>query len=114
MRGPCAFHARYTRPRSMAHDGEKRRDPRVPLVLRVEYPGAPDAMRDVTEDLSAGGIFIRTTRELPLGARLPLHISFPGLLAPVEVEVEVVRGRPVHPDRPRARGRRAAIRAASR
>ena len=74
----------------MAQDGDKRRDPRVPLVLRVEYPGI-DAVRDVTENLSAGGLFIRTARELPIGARVPLQIGFPGLLAPLEVEVEVVR-----------------------
>jgi uncharacterized protein (TIGR02266 family) len=85
----------------MAHDGEKRRDPRVPLVLRVEYPGGPDtAMRDVTENLSVGGLFIRTSRELPAGARVPLQISFPGLLAPLEVEVEVVRRRQATPDDP--------------
>jgi uncharacterized protein (TIGR02266 family) len=78
----------------MARDGEKRRDPRVPLVLRVDYPDTPDAMRDVTENLSVGGLFIRTTRILAEGARVPLQIGFPGLLAPVEVEVEVVRRRP--------------------
>ncbi len=78
----------------MSRDSEKRRDPRVPLVLRVEYPDTPDAVRDVTENLSVGGLFIRTTRILAEGARVPLQISFPGLLAPVEVEVEVVRRRP--------------------
>jgi uncharacterized protein (TIGR02266 family) len=78
----------------MARDGEKRRDPRVPLVLRVDYPGSPDAVRDVTENLSVGGLFIRTARVLAEGARVPLQISFPGLLAPLEVEVEVVRRRP--------------------
>jgi uncharacterized protein (TIGR02266 family) len=84
----------------MAHDREKRRDPRVPLVLRVEYPGAPQAVRDVTENLSAGGLFIRTDRELAEGERLPLLISFPGLLDPIEVEVEVVRRRPPAPSAP--------------
>jgi uncharacterized protein (TIGR02266 family) len=84
----------------MTHDREKRRDPRVPLVLRVEYPGSPDAMRDVTENLSVGGLFIRTGRELPAGARVPLQISFPGLLAAVEVEVEVVRRRAPAPNDP--------------
>jgi uncharacterized protein (TIGR02266 family) len=78
----------------MAHDSEKRRDPRVPLVLRVEYPGSRAAMRDVTENLSVGGLFIRTDRDLAPGARVPLQISFPGLLPPLEVEVEVVRRRP--------------------
>jgi uncharacterized protein (TIGR02266 family) len=77
----------------MAHDKEKRRDPRVPLVLRVEYPGAPEAVQDVTENLSAGGLFVRTDRELSPGDRVPLQISFPGLLQPTEVQVEVVRRR---------------------
>jgi uncharacterized protein (TIGR02266 family) len=72
---------------------EKRRDPRVPLVLRVDYPGGP-AVRDATENLSAGGLFIRTDRDLREGDRVPLQVGFPGLLDPVEVEVEVVRRRP--------------------
>jgi uncharacterized protein (TIGR02266 family) len=72
---------------------EKRRDPRVPLVLRVDYPGREKALRDTTENLSAGGIFLRTDREFAVGDRIPLQISFPGLLAPVTVEVEVVRRR---------------------
>jgi uncharacterized protein (TIGR02266 family) len=85
----------------MAHDKEKRRDPRVPLVLRVDYPGAPQAVRDVTENLSAGGLFIRSDRDLKEGERLPLHVSFPGLLdPPLEVEVEVVRRRPPAPGGP--------------
>jgi uncharacterized protein (TIGR02266 family) len=84
----------------MAHDREKRRDPRVPLVLRVEYPGEPDALRDATENLSAGGLFIRTERTLADGERVPLVVSFPGLLDPIEVEVEVVRRRAASPAAP--------------
>lgn len=74
-------------------EGEKRRDPRVRLVLRVDYPGAPEFLRDATEDLSAGGIFVRTDRDLVPGERVPLQIGFPGLLEPLEVQVEVVRHR---------------------
>jgi uncharacterized protein (TIGR02266 family) len=77
---------------------EKRRDPRVPLVLRVDYPAGP-AIRDVTENLSAGGLFIRTDRDLRVGERVPLQIGFPGLLDPLEIEVEVVRRRGVGPSR---------------
>lgn len=78
----------------MPEGKDKRRDPRVPLVLRVEYPGTPTAVRDATENLSAGGLFIRTDRLLEPGSRVGLQLSFPGLLEPFEVEVEVVRARP--------------------
>lgn len=78
----------------MAEGKDNRRDPRVPLVLRVEYPGTPSAVRDATENLSAGGLFIRTDRVLDAGSRVGLLLSFPGLLEPFELEVEVVRVRP--------------------
>src|SRR5512134_167991 len=74
----------------MVQGKEKRRDPRVRLVLRVDWPDAP-AARGATENLSAGGLFVRTERELAVGARAVLEISFPRLLDPVQVEVEVVR-----------------------
>jgi uncharacterized protein (TIGR02266 family) len=79
---------------------EKRRDPRVPLVLRVDYPGVQQTVRDATENVSAGGLFIRTERDLRPGDRVPLAVSFPGLLDPVQVEVEVVRRRPQLGDEP--------------
>lgn len=72
---------------------EKRQHPRVPLLLRIDYPGAPD-FRDATENLSAGGLFIRTERPLALGERVPLLVSFPGLLQPLRLEVEVSWVRP--------------------
>lgn len=77
----------------MTMDGDdQRRHPRVPLLLRIDYPGAP-GFRDATENLSAGGLFIRTDRILPVGSLVPLVISFPGLLEPLEVEVEVAWAR---------------------
>jgi uncharacterized protein (TIGR02266 family) len=79
---------------------EKRRDPRVPLVLRVDHPGRRDAVQDATENLSAGGLFVRTDRTLVTGQRVPLQIGFPGLLQPLDVEVEVVRVRAAGPDAP--------------
>src|SRR5438046_9338537 len=78
----------------MPEGHEKRKDIRVPLILRVDYPGAREFVRDCTENLSAGGLFIRTDRELAPAERVPLVVSFPGLLEPVELEVEVVRRRP--------------------
>ena len=79
---------------------EKRAHPRFPLILAVDYPGAASTVRDYTENLSAGGLFIRTERDFEVGDRVTLLISFPELLEPAELEVEVVRirrGAPGHP-----------------
>ncbi len=73
--------------------GERRAHPRFPLILAVQYVGA-ESVLDYTENLSAGGLFIRTEREFDLGDRVTLVVSFPQLLEPVELQVEVTRRRP--------------------
>jgi CheY-like chemotaxis protein len=70
------------------------------MFLHVSYPGS--APNDCTENISDTGLFIRSGRRLELGERIPLMLSFPGLLDPMAMEVEVVRQRP--PDTIRAGG----------
>jgi uncharacterized protein (TIGR02266 family) len=72
---------------------ERRAHPRFPLILAVQYAGA-ESVLDYTENLSAAGLFIRTERDFAVGERIDLVVSFPQLLEPVELEVEVVRARP--------------------
>ena len=67
-------------------DDDKRRHERRGVVLRVDYDGAADLLEDYTENLSAGGTFVVTTRELVVGTSVRLVLSFPGLLQPVTVE----------------------------
>jgi uncharacterized protein (TIGR02266 family) len=88
----------------MAHNGatmssERRAHPRFPLILAVQYAGA-ESVLDYTENLSAGGLFIRTEREFEVGERVTLVISFPQLLEPLELLVEIVRCRGPGPDAP--------------
>jgi uncharacterized protein (TIGR02266 family) len=71
---------------------ERRRHPRFPLILAVQYVGA-EKILDCTENLSAGGLFIRTDRDLAPGERVSLVLSFPQLLEPIELQVEVLRRR---------------------
>lgn len=71
---------------------DRRAHPRFPLILAVQYVGA-ESVLDYTENLSAGGLFIRTEREFELGERVTLVVSFPQLLEPIELQVEVVRKR---------------------
>jgi uncharacterized protein (TIGR02266 family) len=67
-------------------DDEKRRDNREPVTLFVEYEGADDLVGDFTENLSSGGTFVATNRELPIGTNVQLVLSFPGLLEPIAIE----------------------------
>jgi uncharacterized protein (TIGR02266 family) len=71
---------------------ERRAHPRFPLILAVQYLGA-ESVLDYTENLSAGGLFVRTERDFAIGDRVTLVVSFPQLLEPVEILVEVVRRR---------------------
>ncbi|HEY6099079.1 MAG TPA: PilZ domain-containing protein [Anaeromyxobacter sp.] len=78
---------------------ERRAHPRFPLILAVQYAGG-ESVLDYTENLSAGGLFIRTEREFEPGERVTLVVSFPQLLEPVELQVEVVRRRGSSPGAP--------------
>ena len=55
------------------------------MTLFVEYEGADDLLGDYTENLSSGGTFVATNRELPIGTQIQLVLSFPGLLEPVSI-----------------------------
>jgi CheY-like chemotaxis protein/Tfp pilus assembly protein PilZ len=68
-------------------------------VLTVKYLDA-DSVLDYTENLSATGLFVRTDRSFLPGERTSLVLSFPQLVDPVELTVEVVRTQPRHGDEP--------------
>jgi CheY-like chemotaxis protein len=74
------------------NDVDKRAHPRYPLILQVLYPDRKELL-DVTENLSEGGLFIRTDRELSPGQRVTIQLTFSPLLPPIEIEAEVVRRR---------------------
>jgi uncharacterized protein (TIGR02266 family) len=61
------------------------RDHRDPIRLVVEYEDADDLVGDYTENLSLGGTFVVTSRELTIGTRVHLVLSFPGLLERIAI-----------------------------
>ena len=65
---------------------DKRSSDREPVTLFVEYEGADDLLGDFTENLSSGGTFVATNRELPIGTSVQLVLGFPGLLEPISIE----------------------------
>lgn len=71
------------------HPEEKRASPRLPFILRVDYRDAV-VFPDATENLSAEGLFIRTEKLLSVGEQVPLSLSFPGVMDPIEISGRVV------------------------
>ena len=69
----------------MSDHDDKRRDTREAVTLFVEYEGADDLVGDYTENLSSGGTFVATNRELPIGTQIQLVLSFPGLLEAISI-----------------------------
>ena len=65
---------------------DKRRHERRGVLLRVDYDGVDDLLGDFTENLSSGGTFVVTTRQLEIGSPVRLVLSFPGLLQPIHVD----------------------------
>jgi uncharacterized protein (TIGR02266 family) len=65
---------------------ERRTSVRVPVQLIVDYDDADDFIGDYSENLSAGGIFIHTSRMFERDTTVQLSLSFPGLLQPIRLE----------------------------
>lgn len=65
---------------------EQRKHERMPVRLIVDYEDADDFIGDYTVNLSAGGTFIHTTRQLDRDTTIQLVLSFPGLLQPITLD----------------------------
>jgi uncharacterized protein (TIGR02266 family) len=65
---------------------DKRKSDREPVTLFVEYEGADDLLGDYTDNLSSGGTFVATNRELPIGTQITLLLGFPGLIEPISIQ----------------------------
>ena len=68
---------------------ERRAQDRQPIRLRVEYECLEDFLTDYSANLSVGGMFIETSRPLPLGTRFQLRFFLPGFEEPVDSRAEV-------------------------
>jgi uncharacterized protein (TIGR02266 family) len=56
---------------------EKRADARLPIEMDVEVEGAAHRFTATTADLSAGGMFIVTQRDMPIGVEVMLGFTLP-------------------------------------
>ena len=68
-----------------SEDKRKEGQDRRPVFLVVDYEGAEDLCHDYTQNLSSGGAFIHTDKQLSVGDQIDLQLSFPRLLAPLRI-----------------------------
>ena len=69
----------------MVDEKRKASGARNPIALVVDYEGADDFCSDYTENLSSGGTFVHTDRALEVDDIVTLQLSFPRLLAPLQL-----------------------------
>ena len=81
-------------------EGERRRDVRRPIELKVEYKRLNTFFADYTKNISRGGTFIKTTRPLPIGTEFLFKLFVPGRDVELTIHGEVQRivDSAAHPD----------------
>jgi uncharacterized protein (TIGR02266 family) len=71
--------------------GERRIHPRIPMHLSVKYSSAKEFFVDYSNNISAGGIFIRTSEPAEFGTKVLIEFSLPEIPRKVKGLGEVVR-----------------------
>jgi type IV pilus assembly protein PilZ len=69
---------------------DKRAHERIPVSLKVSYPSRGDLQKDLVTDLSPGGLFIRTSKPLPIGTEIELEVQVAAEDPPITVRGKVV------------------------
>lgn len=64
---------------------ERRESERIQNKLRVEFKGVKDFLFEYSENISKGGIFLKSKETLPVGTKITLEISLPEKKEPITV-----------------------------
>lgn len=70
---------------------ERRRSPRLPVVVRVEYATVDSLFSEFSQNINEGGVFIETDQPLAVGERVQLSFQLPGSARPIKVAGRVAR-----------------------
>jgi uncharacterized protein (TIGR02266 family) len=95
-----AMPKRRTASTSEVPASDRRLAPRVLVDLEVDYALEDNYLFAYITDISATGIFVRTTTPEPPGTHLNLRFRADGAAEPIEVEGEVIWINPFQPSRP--------------
>ncbi len=68
---------------------ERRREERIPAIIKVTYRNAGDMKAEYSQNISKGGLFVVTDEDFEHGHRLELHLALAGTGRSVPVPAEV-------------------------
>ena len=68
----------------------KREHQRIPVSLQVSYLSKGDLQRDLVVNLSPGGLFVRTSKPLPIGTKVDLEVLIAQEETPIHVRGKVM------------------------
>jgi len=68
---------------------ERRKAPRAPIELKVEYKRVNIFIADYTKNISKGGIFIKTEKPFEEGTEFIFFLHIPGLKDPLRLKGKV-------------------------
>ena len=71
-------------------EDDRRRNPRAPIELRVEYKRLNTFFADYTKNISRGGTFISTEKPLPIGTEFVFALGVPGMAEPLRLRGKVI------------------------
>ncbi len=71
--------------------GDRRINPRIPMRLSVKYSSAKEFFVDYSNNISVGGIFIRTLEPAEFGTKVLIEFTLPEIPRKVKGLGEVVR-----------------------
>ncbi|WP_022852981.1 TIGR02266 family protein [Thermodesulfatator atlanticus] len=68
---------------------DKRKHPRLEHVFRVDYSTPEALFNEFAENISEGGMFIKTSRPLEIGTEIIIEFKLPLLKEPIKVKGKV-------------------------
>lgn len=74
-----------------------RADHRFPVALQIEYRTGAAVVTECTDDVSVGGAFIVTRRDIAEGSVLPIRLKLPGWILPLKLRGVVCWRRTTEP-----------------
>ena len=70
---------------------ERRRSPRTPIVVRVDYSTVDALFSEFTRNVNEGGMFVETDAPPPLDSQVSMCFQLPGSSEPIRAQGRVVR-----------------------